>query len=81
MPHYSEDRCSECGNFCSKELLTVKRATFHPRTQPSKVTRSRTVSWLCETCREKDPDWNREAFNGPGHTSPARERARKIDGD
>lgn len=77
MPHYSEDRCSVCGNLTSPELLTVKRVNFSPRTKSNKVIRSRTMSWLCEGCLERDEDWSRPAFKGaPGMTSPALERVR-----
>lgn len=80
MPHYSDNKCTNCGNHCSKELLTIRKVIFTARTQPSKVLKSRTTDWLCEECRDEDPDWNRKAFDAPGHTSPALERARKISG-
>lgn len=77
MPHYSEDRCSECGAICSAELLTIKRANFSPRTASAKIKRSRVMAWLCEDCLDVDPDWNRRAYASPGMTSPALERTRE----
>lgn len=78
MPHYSEDKCTNCGQMTSPELLTVKRVQFLPRTAATRVIRSRSTDWLCETCLEKDPDWNRPAYRGsPGMTSPALERVRE----
>lgn len=77
MPHYSENKCTRCGNICSAELLTIKRASFSSRTTPNVVKRSRTTDWLCETCLEGDPEWNLPAYKGaPGMTSPALERVR-----
>lgn len=82
MPRFSDtEHCSECGLYCSRELLTVKIiqfSTLPDRGQGvrSKVTKSRAVAYLCEKCRDQDPDWNRPAYTGPGHTSQALERVR-----
>lgn len=76
MPHYSESRCTCCGLLADKARLTIKRATFSHMVNPSKVTRSRVVSWLCNRCLEKDVEYNLPAYRGPGHTSPALERVR-----
>jgi hypothetical protein len=76
MPHYSEDRCSGCGDITSPERLTIKRANFSSRTASSKIKRSRVVAWLCDECLDKDPDWNRRPYGSPGMTSEALERVR-----
>lgn len=76
MPHYSEDRCTNCNKFCDKELLTIKRVAFYPRTKSQKAIKNRTVAWLCEECRDVDPDWKLKAFEAPGHTSAPLERVR-----
>lgn len=78
MPHYSENRCGRCGLLTSPELLTIKKVVFAPRTRPQKTVKSRTVVWLCERCLEDDADWNRKAYDSPGHTSPGLERAKVI---
>lgn len=80
MSGYSSERCTECGNLTSPELLTIKRVAFFARTQSSKTIKSRTTGWLCEKCRDKDPDWNREAYTAPGHTSEPLERVRRFGG-
>lgn len=81
MPHFSEtDRCTKCNKYCSRELLTVKHIQFtdYPvrgKARP-KILKMRTTDYLCEKCRDADPDWNIPAYTGPGHTSQARERVR-----
>lgn len=78
MPHYTTDRCTSCGDLTSPELLTIKRVSFAARVSPSKLTRSRTVAWLCRKCLNKDEHWNLPAYKGtPGLTSEALERVRK----
>lgn len=78
MPHYTEDKCTACGNITSPELLTIVRVNFSPRKQPQKVIRSRSVAWLCEKCLDANEIWNSPAYKGsPGMTSPALERVRR----
>lgn len=76
MAHYTEDRCSKCGNKTSPELLMVKRVQFLARVNLRKVLKTRVVAWLCEPCLDKDEDYNREAYTAPGHTSAPLERVR-----
>ncbi len=76
MPHYTEDKCTRCGNKTSPELLMVKRVQFLARLNMRKVLKTRVTDWLCESCLEKDEDFNREAYATPGHTSSALERVR-----
>ena len=79
MPHYSEYRCSCCGQITLKDLLQAKKVIFSPIGAGAKITKSRTVAWLCNECVEVDPDWNREKFTGsPGLKSPALERVRAL---
>lgn len=80
MPQYSQDRCSNCDNKTSPELLAIKRVQFLDRTNNKKILKSRVVAWLCESCLNKDEDWNREAYSSPGHDSPALERVRAARG-
>lgn len=77
MAHYAEERCTECRLTCSKILLTAKRIQFTEVTNHKKVLKSRVVAWLCEKCRDADPDWQLEAREAaPGLKSPALERVR-----
>lgn len=59
-------KCTGCGTESSHEKLTVKRAVFTTMGQNFKTIRSRTVGWLCETCRNADNDWKRERGDAPG---------------
>lgn len=82
MPRHSDtEHCSKCDKYCSRELLTVKHIMFadlpdRGKTSRGKIQKMRTVAYLCEKCRDEDPDWNIEAYTGPGHTSQALERVR-----
>ncbi len=77
MPKYTEDRCGRCSNITSPERLFTKTVRFKNKST-KKVHRERTVIWLCDTCMEADEQYNAPAYSGPGHTSPALERARSI---
>lgn len=82
MPHYSTYKCTGCNQVTLKELLTVKKVVFSPIGAGTKITKSRTIAWLCNECIELDEDWQREAFSGsPGHKSPALERVRAIESE
>jgi hypothetical protein len=73
MPHYSEPKCGVCHQLTSKVRLYAKKVVF-TKVGSLNTVRSRTRLWICNTCLEDDPDWNAEAYSGPGHTSPALER-------
>lgn len=86
MPRFTDsDHCSRCKKYVSRELVTVKTIQFTElpdrtagaRRKAPKVLKQRTVDYLCEKCRDADPEWNIPAFSGPGHTSPALERTRQ----
>jgi hypothetical protein len=79
MAHYTEDKCSECGALTSPEVLFIKRVIYVRKSASTKTIRSRSVSWQCTKCRDKDPDWSREAYAGPGNKSEALERVRAAD--
>lgn len=77
MPHYHDERCTECNNICSKILLTAKRIQFVAVENQRKVLKSRVTAWLCEDCLAKDPDWNLDPrAAAPGYRSPGLERVR-----
>jgi hypothetical protein len=77
MPHYQDERCTECNNICSKLLLTAKRVQFVEVVNQKKVLKSRVTAWLCEECRDKDPDWLLEPkAAAPGYKSAGLERVR-----
>lgn len=75
---YTEPRCSRCNLIVSLERLFKKTASFYSK-KTNKLVRQRVVEWLCDECMEGDEDYNRPSYSGPGHTSPALERARSID--
>lgn len=80
MPHYSEYKCTNCNQITLKELLQAKKVVFSPIGAGTKITKSRTVAWLCNECLELDEDWKREKFKGsPGLKSPALERVRAAE--
>lgn len=81
MPHYTDYRCSVCCQITLKSLLVVKKAVFQPLGSGAKIIKSRTISWLCNECVEKDEDYQREAFDAPGHKSAPLERVRSIKAD
>lgn len=57
--------CGTCGREKPKAELLAKRVTF-AELGSNKIARSRTVSWLCRTCREQDPAWTQPSFTSPG---------------
>lgn len=81
MPGYAEPRCSECGLLTSEILLTIKRVVFAEQSNPRKALKQRTVAKMCESCRDKDPDWQREAYSGPNNKSAPLERVRQARGE
>lgn len=52
--------CTRCGARPGREKLTVKRAVFTTMGNGFKTLKSRATDWLCENCRNADPDWQRE---------------------
>ncbi len=59
--------CTRCGASQPRAKLTVKRAEFASMGERFKVLKRRTTDWLCATCRDADPDWNRPAHgSSPG---------------
>lgn len=78
MPNYSENKCSQCKKYVSPELLVIKRAVFASRLNPRKIIKTRTQAWKCPDCLKVDPDWMRDQYDSPAHTSPALERVREA---
>jgi hypothetical protein len=78
MPKYTEDRCGGCNLITSPERLFKKVVAFVNKATKKSV-RQRTVMWLCDDCMKADDDFKMPARSGPGHTSPALERARRIE--
>lgn len=77
MSHYTDDKCSACGNHCSPELLTIVRVQFINKAS-KKVIKSRSTKWVCESCRDSDEDWNAQAYSGPGNKSAPLENVRRA---
>lgn len=58
----NERPCSKCGQKFPRELLTVKRVTFHEFGKNGRMIKSRTSAWLCPKHRDEDPDWIAEPY-------------------
>ena len=67
MSNVSEYRCSVCGQPTDRELLTVKKVSFLEIGEKPRATKTRTESWLCPVCVNKD-----HAFNIPKGYAPGR---------
>lgn len=59
-------RCSACGASKDRDSLFVKRVYFATMGVKYKILKSRTVAWLCESCRDADPHWTQEFSQSPG---------------
>lgn len=76
MAHYSEPRCTVCGNLFPKEILVSKAVTFKRYGTKGSVLKSRTIAHICPEDLEKDKDWKIPANVAPGSKSPGLERVR-----
>lgn len=62
-----EYRCTVCGRAGGRGDLTVKQVVFMTSSKPRLNLRQRTIAWLCDTCRDQDPEWNLPAWaKSPG---------------
>lgn len=68
--------CTRCGGSFKRDALTVKRVDFATMGEGFKRLKTRTVGWLCKSCREIDPDWNLPARS----TSPGMKNTRMTRG-
>lgn len=60
-------QCDNCGIKATKSGLKVKRIQFKEMGEGGPVLKTRTVAWLCLSCMESDPDYNRPPFTAsPG---------------
>lgn len=58
--------CSVCGDISrERTAMVAKRVIFTTLGAGYDTLRSRTVQYLCPTCRDKDPEWNLPQFSGP----------------
>jgi hypothetical protein len=55
-------RCTKCKRDCKRAELTVKKAVFLEMGEGARTVRSRVMEWLCESCLEVDPEYNKEKF-------------------
>lgn len=62
QPHYA---CTRCSKPTKREELTVKKALFTEMGMGAGTKRARVTDWLCSTCLDSDPDWQREKFSPP----------------
>lgn len=59
--------CDKCQKECTKSGLKAKRIQFKELGEGGVVILTRTVSWLCLSCMQADPDYQRPAFSAaPG---------------
>lgn len=65
MPNSPNYACTRCHTPTSREQLTVKLAMFREMGEGARTVRSRVIDWLCATCLDSDPDFNREKFSPP----------------
>lgn len=66
MPEY---KCTlGCQQPKARDELSVKKAVFQKLGPGGRIIRSRSVGWICDTCRELDPDYLREPWSeSPGN--------------
>lgn len=62
-------RCSECGRQTPRDLLTVKKVSFLEMGENPKAIKTRTESWLCPDCINKDKAFNIPKGHAPGRTN------------
>lgn len=59
--------CTSCGTETERELLMVRKVSFHLMGRRGRMIRSRTTDWLCPACVSKDTAWKQEGYHGsPG---------------
>ena len=66
--------CTGCGrDVKTRDNLIAKRVSFRGVGHGKSDIKSRVIAWLCiipngpePSCRDKDPDWNREKWVSPG---------------
>lgn len=61
VPDY---RCTKCQKPTERELLTVRRVSFHEMGSQQKRKGSRVTDWLCPSCLGQDPEWNKSPKHG-----------------
>lgn len=76
MAFEGEYECTNCGKVEERELLAVKKVSFHEIGVGGGTLRSRTVAWLCPLCVARDEHWTRDEYNSPGMKGAARNKAR-----
>lgn len=65
MANIPEYGCTRCNTPTSRDDLIVKKSLFTEMGEGGRSVRSRVTDWLCQKCREEDPDWNLPKFNPP----------------
>lgn len=63
--------CTICGATVDRDGLTVKKSLFQKFGRNGKWLKSRVVAWLCEDCRNADPDWNLNENKGGKPSAPS----------
>lgn len=61
-------RCATCGKRKTRDTLFARRVQWLTMGNRSKVVRGRVTYWVCRSCMEKDPDYQREGLvDSPGY--------------
>ena len=61
-------QCTECAKQATRETLFSKRVSWATIGSNPKVVRVRTIAWVCKTCMEADPNYQREPHSqAPGN--------------
>jgi hypothetical protein len=62
-------KCTFCENVVERDTLTAMRVQFTTMGKPTKVLKSRVVSWLCPQCIQYEPQWKSDPWlQSPGLT-------------
>lgn len=57
--------CTRCGAPVGRDQLTVKKVLFTTMGEGPRTKKARVLEWLCDSCMQRDPDFNREKFSAP----------------
>lgn len=71
-------KCSRCGQEKARDELVVYRVQFMTMGKPNKTLRSRVLGWLCQSCVEKDPAWNRPVHAASPGLAPFMDNPKEV---
>lgn len=71
-------KCSRCEQQQERDDLVVMRVQFMTMGKPPKTLRSRVVGWLCKSCVEADPAWNRPIHSASPGLKPFMDNPKEV---